>query len=291
MNDRGNMKHAFIILATKPDVILERLVKNLDYVDNDLYIHIDKKSICTGTVSCKKSRVFFVKRDDLRWGDVSLVEKELEIVEECVKKFDYQYIHLVSGSDLPVKSSKYIHEFCNRHAGKQFIGFSCVDSHEIKIKAGVYHPFPRRFKSNNIVIRLIRFFCVKFQLLSGVTRKNTERIQKGPQWFSITGDFAKVLLSYKEDIVKRYKYTFCPDELFIQTIVMSTDFNNALYDTEDEWNGCMRYVEWNNNILMPINRGNIEKAFLSDAFFARKFYIDDVNILKEYDMLFEKYCR
>ena len=38
------MKHAYLIMAHNEPYILEKLLKLIDYSDNDIFLHIDKKS-------------------------------------------------------------------------------------------------------------------------------------------------------------------------------------------------------------------------------------------------------
>jgi len=63
-------------------------------------------------------------RVDVRWGDLTVVEAEYKLFEAAKAKGPYQYYHLLSGVDLPLKSQDYIHEFCDRYGGKEFIGYT-----------------------------------------------------------------------------------------------------------------------------------------------------------------------
>ena len=119
-------KHAYLIMAHDNFYILEKLIQLIDYDLNDIYIHIDKKAknfnfnYFRNLVN--KSNIYFVKRFNVRWGGYSIVEAELELLNKAIKG-EYEYYHIISGVDLPLKSQEYIHKFFNANRGKEFIIF------------------------------------------------------------------------------------------------------------------------------------------------------------------------
>ena len=82
--------------------ILEKLVQQLDHERNDIYIHIDKRSgkFDTDKINslCHNASIFFVPRMRVYWGDSSMVECELHLIEKALEsKEEYAYFHLLSG--------------------------------------------------------------------------------------------------------------------------------------------------------------------------------------------------
>ena len=64
-------KHAFLIMAYDDERFLNLLLKKLDDIRSDLYIHIDKKSkidINKFKNICKLSSVYFIDRIEVTWG-------------------------------------------------------------------------------------------------------------------------------------------------------------------------------------------------------------------------------
>ena len=58
------MKHAYMIMAHHEPMLLSYLIKKLDHSDNDIYIHIDKKSFLKDedfSSLCEKSKIYFVE--------------------------------------------------------------------------------------------------------------------------------------------------------------------------------------------------------------------------------------
>lgn len=286
-------KHAYLILAHNELPLLEFLVSCLDYEENDIYIHIDRKASYDGTsIKTKKSKLIFLpERWDARWGDITLVQIQLELLELAFQKGIYVYYHFLSGVDLPLKSQKYIHSFCLENRGKEFIGFvndRDIES-EINRRMRYRHIFAKRFQNRNVFIRLLRKLFLEIQIIGGFIRNKQIHFRKGPQWCSITDDFAAYLLSCKPEIMRIFSHTYAPDEFFVQTICWNSRFRERIYNPDDEFEGCLRFINWKNGILQPFNDSDIDRMFKSDKWFARKFNSKDVDVLNDYKRYYEAY--
>lgn len=68
---------------------------------------------------CKKSKVVFVPRMSVHWGDFSKTKCELHLIEAALSTGeDYCYFHLLSGMDLQIKKTEEIHHFFDEHPQK-----------------------------------------------------------------------------------------------------------------------------------------------------------------------------
>lgn len=106
------MNHAYLIITHNNFEQLQLLINLLDDDRNDIFIHIDKKVKELPLLTTNKSKLFILdKRIDVRWGDVSQLETEIILFETAIKHGQYEYYHLISGMDLPIKSNDYIHNF------------------------------------------------------------------------------------------------------------------------------------------------------------------------------------
>ena len=277
------MKHAYLILAHSSKILLRELIQALDDVRNDIYVHLDKKAMFdTSDLSTKYSTLNILQeRLDARWGDYSLVEVELLLMAEASKKYPYAYYHLLSGVDFPIANQNVIHDFFKKHSGKEFIGFANhTPKAELKWRSQHYFLFSRNFKSKNLCIRMLRHLFADIQTILGFKRYPYE-IKKGCQWCSITNDFVIYILSNKALVNKFFNHTYCPDELFIQTLCWNSPFRYQVYNLEDEFKGCLRYINWDNGEIHLMNNENPEKMVHSEYIFARKFSEDGLsNILK-----------
>lgn len=277
------MKHAYLILCHADLSLLPILISLLDDKRNDIFIHIDKKANYSGAdLKTHNAGLYILKeRIDARWGDYSLVQAEFLLFETAHSNGAYAYYHLLSGADLPLKNQNHIHEWCDRHPNIEYIGFSGADTDgEAKWRTEHYFPFSRHFRSNSILIKSIRRTAILFQDLLPLKFRTDMIVKKGPQWCSVTHDFVSYLLQNKKKIESLFLHTYCPDELFIQTICWNSPFRDRLYDTTSEFKGCMRYIQWIDGALQYMTQATASDALLSDRWFARKYNSQHISIVK-----------
>ena len=82
-------------------------------------------------------------------------------------------------------------------------------------------------------------------------------------------------------IRKIFNHTYCPDELFIQTLCWNSEFKNRIYNPNDEFEGCKRYIKWENGVLQPLTLQEVDAMLLSSRWFARKFTSDNKHVVME----------
>lgn len=270
-------KHAYLIIVHHEPEILQMLVSALDDYRNDIYIHFDKKYVHPPSLRVKHAQLFILdKRLDVRWADRSQIEVELLLFETAYQHFPYEYFHLLSGVDLPIKPQDYIHSFFNKNKGKEFIGFTQGNTEaELIRKVKRYHLFPKEFRNKSNVkgflIKIVRRAFLEVQEILGIKRHKDILFKKGTNWVSITSDLVAFVLSQKEEILKMYSYTFCADEIFIQTICWNSSFKEHVYDLNNSRNSSKRMIQWLNNELVDWEIEDVDFLLESPGLFARKF--------------------
>lgn len=273
------MKHAYLVLSHENPLVLKKLLAALDDYRNDIYLHIDSKADFDGSdlIMRKSELTILSTKLDARWGDFSLVEVELRLLKAAIEKDVYERFHLISGVDYPLKTNDYIHDFFLKHKKIEFIGFSQnVDSAEIEWRSQNYFLFATDFKSNSILKRVIRKVFISLQRAVGYRRNGNMDIKKGPQWWSITDDFAKYILANQKYITTHFNHTYCPDEMVFQSMCWNSPFRKNIYDIESEFRGCLRYIPWENGAIRPFIEKDFRSMSTSDALFGRKFTYDDI---------------
>lgn len=92
--------------------------------NHDIYIHIDKKSKDFNKKEflsiTRKSKLYIFQEYEVFWGGFSQVHVETYLFEKA-HALKYDYYHLISGADLPLKSNKEIDAFFEQHKGTEFI--------------------------------------------------------------------------------------------------------------------------------------------------------------------------
>lgn len=278
-------KHAYLIIAHNQFELLEILIKMLDDVRNDIFIHIDPKVKNFDFEKFKRltqhSNILFTDRISITWGDFSQVQVEMILLKSAVQNEDknnpYSYIHLISGVDLPIKTNDEIHRFFVENKGKEFIHFSeNKPSPAFANRIKYYHIFR---KKRNLFFKILSQIALRIQKLIGINRlKNSNLIvQKGTNWFSITGDFAKYVVSKSNEIEKLFNYSYCCDEVFLQTIFVNSPFKNNLFmpNCNNNQLACARLIDWERGNPYIFKTEDFDKIISSKAMFARKFSLKE----------------
>lgn len=277
------MKHAYLILAHGSFDLLRLLVSRLDDGRNDIFVHMDKKVKVLPELHTEHAGLYFTRgRVDVRWGDWSVVEAEYVLFAEAVAGGPYQYYHLLSGVDLPVKSQDYIHAFCDAHEGTEFIGYTLTEiTPEVVRKVQRWHLFPEDFKNTSMVKRALRAACIRIQEFLGIYRNRGIDFKKGSQWVSVTDAMARHFLAKRAWAQKVFSHSFCADEMVMQTLAWQPPFREKLYNTQDDGAGCLRAIGWKDGQIVDWTPEDLPALRASEALFARKFRNKDVERLCE----------
>lgn len=295
------MRHAYLILAHNNFNQLKKLVNLLDDIDNDIFIHIDKKSninLEQLELDTKFSNVKIYSEYKVFWGDFSIVQAELFLFKKA-SLIGYDYYHLLSGVDLPIKPISQIKDFFEKNKGKEFVHYSLEFSRDkqVKRRAKFYYFFQKYRKTKNHFfsygINLLIKCEIFLQMLFKVNRLRKSKLQVvvGSQWVSITNEFVLFILSKEDVIYKLFKYSNCSDELFIQTLLFNSKFKNKLFASENSNIPTnLREIIWEENDSGSPHiwrKEDFEYLTNSEALFARKFdcNIDDKIVSLIYDFV------
>ena len=272
------MKHAYLILAHGSFDLLRLLISRLDDERNDIFVHLDKKVKVLPELHAEHAGLYFTEeRVDVRWGDWTVVEAEYVLFATAVARGPYQYYHLLSGVDLPVKSQDYIHDFCDTHQGTEFIGYTLTEiTPEVVRKVHRWHLFPEDFKNSSIVKRALRAAYICVQEILGIYRNRDVDFKKGSQWVSVTDAMARHFLAHRAWAQKVFSHSFCADEMVMQTLAWQAPFREKLYNTQDDGAGCLRAIGWKDGQIVDWTPEDLPSLKLSEALFARKFRNEDV---------------
>lgn len=286
-------KHAYLIIVHNEFEILKLQVAALDDARNDIYIHFDAKCCELPLLECTEANLYILpERIDVRWGDYSQIRAELLLFENAhemqkSKGVSYQYYHLMSGTDIPLKSQDYIHDFFYEHNGREFLGFFQGNIElELRKKVQMYHLFPKYFsKERKLNLRsVLRALFCRVQLLVGFKRNNKIELVRGTNWVSVTNNFVEYLLGKKKEINRRFNHTFCADEVYKHTLCWNSSFKNKIYNSNNEALGCMREINWviteKESFLPSFKMTDYDRLKKSPMLFARKFDTMNIDIVK-----------
>ena len=276
------MRHAWLILTHGNFAILEKQLRFLDSENADFFIHVDAKADFDEerfSAVTERSRVTFVPRRRISWGHFAIAEAELELLRAAAPG-RYDYYHLLSGVDVPVKSRAYIEEYFTRAPGTNYVNFLAPEISRADLyRVMFYYPMQRYNIRKPAVRRALRNFSAAVQLGFGVDR--TRRLpdgfafQKGAQWFSITHALAAYLLEKESEIRGIFSDTYCPDEMFVQTEIINSPFRDTLPENAfcNDYASCLRYIDWERGNPYTFTDADLAELLSTPetALFARKF--------------------
>lgn len=290
------MKHAYLIMAHNEPKILQILLSMLDDERNDLYLHIDKKSNLINTDELKVNRAnlyVLEERIKLYWMDITQIQTEMLLFKTAYKKGPYAYYHVVSGVDLPIKTQDYIHQFCDKHQGKEFVQFENEPHNvaDMKRKISKYHILSKHYRDTNYIrfrgCNALRKIVLFAQDKLNYTRKEEMEFKKGSNWVCVTHDFVGYLLQQQEFIFKRFKYVPAPDEIFLQSIIWNSPFREKIYKIDDDCKGYLHHIDWSRGVFPYVWKSDdLEELMNSDKLFARKFSSADFTIINRIQKLY-----
>lgn len=281
-------RHAYLILCHQYDYTLETLIKLLDDERNDIYVHIDLKTndffpLLKGIV--KLSNIYNVKnRIKVYWADISIVKAEYELYNAAYNRGGYDYYHLLSGADLPLKSQNYIHKFFEDYSGFQFLGVSYpfVKSNNKKDRLSYIIPFPHYQNRNRcgfwgMVGFVINIMFEYVQQILGwpFKIKDYSSYAQGPAWCSVTHDFVKCLLDNETMIVKALSNRYAIDEVYKQFIFCNNK-GYRLYNENDQYESCLRLIDWTRGNPYSYTIDDFDEIIKSNRLFCRKIYDEDL---------------
>lgn len=287
--------HAFLIIAHNNFPILERLLLLLDHSQNDIYLHIDIKchfDYTYYTNLVKKSNLMYVERINVKWGDISLVECEYILFEAALKKGGYSYYHLLSGVDLPIKKMTHIHRFFKKNYGAEFISFVNDEAWSHNRVKHIW--FTRALRTSNPIIKIInRIIYISLKLLMQISKydriKNSLGIlKKGDEWVSLTESAVSLIVSKKQVILNKFKYSIYADEVYKQTLLYNSPFKQKIYSFNDIdlLGNSLREIDWNRGTPYVYRLEDLSVLLESTCLFARKFDHKNLDLVSQlYDYL------
>jgi hypothetical protein len=267
------MRAAVLILAHKNIWQLEKLVQRLS-PDFDIYIHADEKwNLDTGIFE-KYEHVFFVKRHSVNWGSYIQILATIELFKTSYLK-DYDYYLLISGLDVPIKSNSVIKDFIKNNLDTSYVNSELLPKKEWAGQGGgfdrLHYYFGIDFKNDlfGILRRKALSFTQRIQLKYGIKRKLYPlKYYGGWNWVNLNRAAMSYLLKFlkeKPAFQKSFKYTYCADEIWLQTVLLNSPLNIS--------NNNMRYTSWEEHAFHPKTfvTSDIDDLKNSPDLFARKF--------------------
>ena len=234
---------AYLILAHRDISHLEKLIRALS--PSKVFLHVDLKSkmkINRDDLEKKHSNLSVVSKKEsvnVQWGGYSQITAMILLIEIALKQMEAQdKLVFLSGSDYPIKNSRYIEAFFHKNKDKEFFRYYFIeDNRQDKRKIENYHRMDLRlFKDRGSYLSkfntgVIRAISIVETFLRGKKKQTDFEIASGSQWFAVSKACALEMLSLRTDKYdKFFKTTFAPDEMFFATLFSRSSYSNKNLD-------------------------------------------------------------
>ena len=272
------MRIACLIVTYTSAAQTKRLIERLNNGSFDFYIHLDKKvKMETHAALFDMPNVYFIKhRVDVKWAGYSTVQAAFNgILQITSSGIEYDYIHLISGQDYPIKSAEYIIQELKNNAGKEFLDYKDFETEwpEAKLRIDKYHFTNLGFAGKHRLEALVNLITPKRKMPVKMRMYGTST------FWTLSPACALYVVNFIEGNKKLrrfFNFTWGVDEFIFQSVLLNSHYHDVIV------NNNYRYVDWSAGGARPkfLKTEDIEKLKASPAFFARKFSIDvDENIL------------
>jgi len=263
------MRVAHLVITYTNPLQTERMIRRMAHPKFDFYIHVDRKKDITAYLFLAKiPNVYLIKdRVNVIWAGYNTVEATLRSVKEIFRTGKhYNYIHLMSGQDYPIKSAGYIYDFFVANNGKEFLQFEHFDewASESYPRIRTYHLINYRFPGK------YRFQWLMNKFLPA--RKSPLGIEfyGSSMFWAITSNCLKHIIEVieKNARFKRFmRFTWGSDEFIFQTLVMNSPFKTNVVNND------LLFLDRDKGAPHPniLTYKHLNKLLNSDKLFARKF--------------------
>jgi Core-2/I-Branching enzyme len=289
-------KTAYLVFAYKNPQLLKRAIKALSTQHCAFFVHIDRKFDVSQFSCIGGDNVFFTdKRIVVHWAEFSGIDAILLLIRQALGRTEaYKQFVLLSGSEYPLRSGRYIHTFLEENQNSEFISLLKMPSPG--------KPISRintiRFESDKPALRLVSRALAKVGLAQRDYRRYLGGLEpySGITWWSLSRKACEYVVDFAENnphIERFFRNTFAPEESFIHTILGNSPLR-------DRVRGNLLFEDWTPGAdHQPQNLTSQHVAFLEaqeqvwlddaygrrEAFFARKFSDDKLDLVDRLDAM------
>lgn len=261
---------------------MQFLIDILNDPRNDFFLLVDAKvkgfDKESFMKSCSTDRLFFVNPIKIYWGDFSQILAELSLLKAATAKENYDYYHLISAVDMPLRSQEEIHAFFEANKGTEFVDFdSYGDSSWANERMQFYYFFQKIIgRRRKDLLKFGRDFIVLLEKLCGInrTKEIKQYLAKGSNWFSITDGLARYIVENEAFVHEHFVRTYCGDEAFVQAMLNMSPYRDNWYGFKnpDIKYQNVRFCDWERGAPYTFSKDEFyELSSRKQYMFARKF--------------------
>ncbi|MCS6854509.1 MAG: beta-1,6-N-acetylglucosaminyltransferase, partial [Elioraea sp.] len=268
---------AFLVLAHERLDLVQRLLRRLVSEGDAAFVHVDAKvpaeAFAAFRAEAERSGPGPVTVIDNRvrcaWGDWSLVEATLRLIEAAEERVDAAptHLYLLSGADYPTRPLAMLRRFLADRPGQDFI--ECVPMHVARWNdTWLLHEryWYRHYFHLRRQRRLFRW-SMRLQEQLGLRRRFPAGLVPclGSQWWCLRRATARAVAARLREpaLARFFRTTWVPDELAIQSVAHAVSDSIA--------NRLLTYYEFTDyGVPLVLHDGQEAFVLAQPYFFARK---------------------
>lgn len=225
------MRIAYLILAHSNPRLIKKVTEILNLGEVAFFIHIDAKASLEPFESIRGDNVFFIKpRVRVYWGEFSQTKAILLLMSEALgDREGYDYFVLLSGSDFPLRSGRYIQRFLSLNEGTEFISMAKLPAPGLSLSRVT----TLRFPSSRPLLRFLFRSLAKVGLAQRDYQKPLGGLApfSGHTWWALSRGACQYVIDFIEthrDLAGFFENTHASDEMIIHTILGNSEFRHRI---------------------------------------------------------------
>jgi hypothetical protein len=265
------MRIAYLVFAYKNPKLLKRAIGTLSTEDCAFFIHIDQKSNIEEFSQVRGENVHFSeKRIPVYWAEFSGVQAILLLLREALERPErYDYLVLLSGSEYPLRSGKYIHKSLEDNRGLEFMNMVRMPNEAARKPISRINTL--RLQSN----MPIRRFAVRVLAKAGLAQRDHRKYlgslepYAGSTWWALTREACQYILEFvqrNKHVEDYFQATYAPEEMFLHTILGNSPFGSRTRRS-------FLYEDWSVSGSHPAMINDQHVAFFEAQ---EKVWVDDI---------------
>lgn len=225
------MRIGYLVFAYMNPALLGRVIEYLSCQEASFYVHIDAKIPIEQFESIRGERVFISEeRLPVHWAEFSGVRAILLLIRKALAASPpHDYFVLLSGSEFPLRSRRYIHKFFERHRGQEFITMQKMPAPGKPIS----RLNTKRYPSSRPALRLLYRALAKVGLAQRDYRKYLGSLQpySGVTWWALSRDACQYIIDFTDSspaLANFCETLHAPEETYIHTILGNSPFKTRV---------------------------------------------------------------
>lgn len=267
------MKQAILITAYVNLSHIQRIIRCFDD-DFDFYIHIDKKSKEDYGYLKNQPNVFVYKKYPIYWGSDNHLFAIIYLIRRVLESNrNYDYCHLISGSDFPIKSAKQFKQFFSSANKNNYIEYFTLPHSNWGTTGGLerlqYYWLGHRHMDVRTSWLIPRILWLQRKLHIHRNLDFLPQLYGGGTYWSLRREVLQyaIEITDKQELLHHFAHSHTAEEIWMQSILLNAPQFIVVNDS-------LRYMHWIGNASSPSTLSNVDEMPAirhSKSFFARKF--------------------